>query len=350
MHALITGGAGFIGRHLTERLLDAGHQVTAIDNFSTGRRANTATFQGNDNYRLVVGNVCDSELLPSLVLDADFVFHLAASLGVRLIVERPTRCMENNLHGTERILRLASDLGKPVLIASTSEVYGKSSKPCQEDQDLVFGNTGSLRWSYACCKALNEFLGISYSRHHGLPLIVVRLFNTIGPFQSAHYGMVVPRFVRAALANKPLEIYGDGQQSRCFCDVSDVTDALIALAQSDRARGEVFNVGSDHEISVNELADLVIELTGSQSERRFVPFETVYGRNFEETRRRVPDLTKIREAIGYRPRVLLEDSIMRIVRQMELDPSERFHESSRGPETTECSFADRVTMAGVGAS
>ncbi len=195
MHALITGGAGFIGRHLTERLLKAGHQVTAIDNLSTGSRANVAAFQGHENYRLVIGNICESELLPSLVLDADYVFHLAAALGVRLIVERPTRCMEINIRGTERMLSLANDLGKPILIASTSEVYGKSAVPCQENQDLVLGNTASLRWSYACSKALNEFMGISYSRHQGLPLNIVRLFNTIGPFQSAQYGMVVPRFV-----------------------------------------------------------------------------------------------------------------------------------------------------------
>lgn len=323
MHALITGGAGFIGRHLTKRLLNAGHQVTAIDNFSTGSRSNIAEFQEHQNYRLVVGNICESELLPSLVMDSDYVFHLAAALGVRLIVERPTRCMEINLHGTERILGLASDVGKPVLIASTSEVYGKSCVPCQEDQDLVLGNTTSLRWSYACSKALNEFMGIAYARHHGLPLTVVRLFNTVGPFQSAQYGMVVPRFVRAALENKPLEIYGDGEQSRCFGDVSDVTEAIVALAHEKYAQGEVFNLGSDNEITINQLADLVIKLTGSLSEKRFVPFEDVYGPHFEETRRRIPNLTKIRQTLGYQPKVTLDETIKRIIGHMKLDSKQR---------------------------
>jgi UDP-glucose 4-epimerase len=347
MRALITGGAGFIGRHLSERLLNAGHQVTAIDNFSTGSRANIAAFRDAENYRLVVGNICESELLPSLVLESDFVFHLAASLGVRLIVERPTRCMENNLRGTERVLQLAHDLGKPVLIASTSEVYGKSSTACQEDQNLVFGNTRSLRWSYACSKALNEFMGIAYSRHQGLPLVIARLFNTVGPFQSAQYGMVVPRFVRAALANEPLEVYGDGQQSRCFCDVRDVTDALIALAQTERARGEVFNVGSDIEITVDELADRVIELTNSRSSKVYVPFETVYGRHFEETRRRVPDLTKIRQAIGYEPRVTLDETIIRIVRQMELDSSRAVAAPSPTAGASSCCAANGEVTVGA---
>jgi UDP-glucose 4-epimerase len=183
----------------------------------------------------------------------------------------------------------------------------------------VFGNTGTLRWSYACSKALNEFLAISYARHHGLPIVIARLFNTVGPFQSAQYGMVLPRFVRAAMAHRPLEIYGDGQQSRCFCDVSDVIDALVTLAQSKQARGEVFNVGSDNEITINELADLVIEITGSKSEKRFVPLEKVYGLHFEESRRRLPDLTKIRHAIGYQPRISLEETIMRVIRHMEFD-------------------------------
>ncbi len=220
-------------------------------------------------------------------------------------------------------------MGKPVLIASTSEVYGKSSQACQEDQNLVFGSTGALRWSYACSKALNEFLGVSYARYHDLPLIIARLFNTVGPFQSAQYGMVVPRFVEAAMSNKPLQIYGDGKQSRCFCDVSDVTDALIALSGLEHARGEVFNVGSDAEITINELADLVIEVTGSCSRKTYVPFEDVYGSHFEETRRRIPDLTKIRQAIGYRPRIALEQTILRIVEHLQINSLHRATESSR---------------------
>lgn len=347
MHALITGGAGFIGRHLTQRLLESGHQVTAIDNFSTGSRTNIAAFEGVEGYRLVVGNICESEVLPSLVLEADYVFHLAASLGVRLIVEKPIRCMENNLHGTERILQLANDLGKPILIASTSEVYGKSSTPCQEDQNMVMGSTESLRWSYACSKALNEFLGLSYARHYGLPLVVVRLFNTIGPFQSAQYGMVVPRFVRAALTGRPLEVYGDGQQSRCFCDVSDVIDGLLGLAASEEARGQVFNVGSDREITVNDLADLVIELTGSRSEKVFVPFERVYGPNFEETRRRVPNLTKIRQTIGYEPQITLEETIMSIARQMEFESPGAVESTVR--HVAKCSATRPVEPLGVNA-
>lgn len=313
MQILITGGAGFIGSHLTQKLLAAGHHVTAIDNLSTGNRENVARFAHDDGYRFSRGNICDSPLLPALVLECDFVYHLAAGLGVRLIVEKPAHCIETNFHGTERIVRLAHDLGKRVLITSTSEVYGKTTKPCQEDDDIVLGNTGSLRWSYACSKALNEFLGMSYARHEGLPLIVTRLFNTIGPLQSDRYGMVVPRFVRAALENKPLLIYGDGQQTRCFCDVSDVTDALMVLALSPAAIGEVFNVGSDREITIDALADLVIELTESRSEKRYVSFEEVYGANFEETRHRVPDLSKIRRTVGYEPKVHLEESLVRIV-------------------------------------
>jgi UDP-glucose 4-epimerase len=313
MHVLITGGAGFIGGHLTEKLLRAGHAVTAVDNLATGSRRNIEQFLSNRNYRFVCDNIRHCEFLPLLVREADCIVHLAAAVGVRLIVEKPVDAIETNIHGTEVILALANKLGRKILIASTSEVYGKSEKiPFNEDDDTVIGLTRYGRWSYACSKAIDEFLAFAYHQEHGLPVIVVRLFNTVGPRQTGRYGMVLPRFVQAALEGRPLEVHGTGKQTRCFCDVSDVTDALAALLTEPKAVGECFNVGNDREISIADTADLVIRQLGSKSVKKLIPYEEAFGRPFEDMMRRVPDISKIRRTIGYSPKITLEETIQRI--------------------------------------
>ena len=302
MHYLITGGAGFIGCHLAERLLSAGHSVTVIDDLCTGSIQNIERLKVRRGFHYIVESIFNRHLLAELIDDADAVFHLAASVGVRLIVESPVRTIENNVKGTEAVLEFACKKKKKVLITSTSEVYGKSTKiPFAEDDDLVMGGTQKGRWSYACSKAIDEFLALAYWKEKGLPVVIVRLFNTVGPRQTGRYGMVLPSFVRAALAGQPLTVFGDGKQSRCFCHVNDTVGALAKLIEHPEAVGEIFNVGSEEEISIGELAHLVKSMTRSASPIHYIPYDQAYEAGFEDMARRLPDLTKTQRTIGYRP-------------------------------------------------
>ncbi|MBC7351308.1 MAG: GDP-mannose 4,6-dehydratase [Thermogutta sp.] len=314
MRILITGGAGFIGSHLCDALIASGHSVTVLDDFSTGRHENVAHLEGHPLFELVCADIADEGIVRECVAKADRVYHLASAVGVRLIVEQPVRTIETIVHGTSVVMKACSRYRKPVLITSTSEVYGKSTKvPFSEDDDLVIGPSYRRRWGYACSKALDEFLAMAYWHHSRMPVVIVRLFNTVGPRQSGQYGMVLPRFVQQALKDEPLTVYGDGSQTRCFCHVKDAVGALVKLMELPEARGQVFNVGNREEVSIRELAERVINITGSRSQIRYIPFEEAYGADFEDMQRRVPDLTKIEKAIGYRPRYSLDDIIRDIV-------------------------------------
>src|SRR3990170_1587634 len=302
MHCLITGGAGFIGSHLAEELLRQGHGVTVIDDLSTGAIENVEALKGKPGFRCVVDTILDGPVLGELIDACDTVFHLAAAVGVKLIVEDPVRTIETNVKGTELVLQFACKRGRKVLLTSTSEVYGKADKvPFAEDDDLVMGPTTRARWSYACSKAIDEFLALAYWKDRRLPVVVARLFNTVGPRQTGRYGMVVPTFVRQALQRHPITVYGDGRQSRCFTHVADTVRALTQLACHPDAVGQVVNVGSEEEVAIEELAGLVKRMTGSPSEIRHVPYVEAYEEGFEDMIRRVPDLTKIKRLIGYRP-------------------------------------------------
>ncbi len=310
---LITGGAGFIGSHLAQALLDDGNEVLVIDDLSTGRMRNIQPFQERPGFHSLIDTVMNRSVMAELVDRADYVFHLAAAVGVRLIVESPVRTIETNVRGTEIVLELAGKANKPVLIASTSEVYGKSARIMQrEDHDLVLGPTTTGRWSYACSKALDEFLAIAYFREKKLPAVVVRLFNTVGPRQTGRYGMVLPTFVRQALSGRPITVYGDGTQSRCFGYVGDVVPALVRLVHHEGAYGEVFNLGSQEEITIRDLAFLVRQRLGSSSEIVFVPYKEAYGAGFEDMQRRVPDISKVRALVGFEPRTPLAEIIDRV--------------------------------------
>jgi UDP-glucose 4-epimerase len=310
---LITGGAGFIGSHLAEALLGEGNRVLVIDDLSTGSIQNIVHLKGAPGFEYVVDTIMNRSVLAELVDRAGFVFHLAAAVGVRLIVESPVRTIETNVRGTEVVLELANKKKRPVLIASTSEVYGKASKvPFSEEDDLVLGPTTRGRWSYACSKALDEFLGIAYFRERKLPVVIVRLFNTVGPRQTGRYGMVLPTFVEQALSGRPITVFGDGTQTRCFGYVGDVVGALTTLITDERGHGEVFNVGSQEEISILDLARLVRSRLRSDSEIVFVPYDQAYDRGFEDMPRRVPDIRKIRELIGFDPKTSLADIIDRV--------------------------------------
>lgn len=312
-HVLVTGGAGFIGSHLVETLLSRGYEVTTIDDLSTGSIRNLDEARKHSRFTYYIDSVMNHRLMAELIDRADFVYHLAAAVGVRLIVERPVHTIETNIRGTEIVLELAARKKKRVLITSTSEVYGKSAKvPFSENDDLVLGSTTRPRWAYACSKAIDEFLGLAYYRQFAMPIVIVRLFNTVGPRQTGQYGMVVPRFVEQALRGHPLTVYGDGSQTRAFAYVGDVVEAMIALMEDPRAYGQVFNVGNDREISICDLARLVIERTGSTSSIEFIPFEKAYDENFEDLQRRVPDLTKIKTLIGYSPKVGIEEIIDKV--------------------------------------
>jgi UDP-glucose 4-epimerase len=314
MRFLVTGGAGFIGSHLCDHLLEAGHEVNVLDDLSTGSVANLAHLELHDGFQYTVGSVADTDVLDALVAQADVVVHLAAAVGVRLVVESPVRAIETNVHCTEVVLAHAERHGKPVLIASTSEVYGKSSAlPFREDGDLQMGSTDKSRWAYACSKAIDEFLAMAYWRERGLPVIVVRLFNTVGPRQTGSYGMVVPTLVSQALAGQPLSVYGDGRQTRCFCHVSDVVGALAGLIGEERAYGNVFNVGATTEISILDLARRIIVITGSSSDVALTAYADAYGDGFEDMYRRIPDITKIRELIGWSPARSLDDVVLDVV-------------------------------------
>lgn len=315
MHYLITGGAGFIGSHLAETLLVRGDRVTVLDDLSTGSIQNIAHLKANGRFRYVIDTMTNAPLLAELVDEADQVFHLAAAVGVRLVVESPVRTIETNLGCTELVLATASKKRKKVLIASTSEVYGKSTAiPFHEEGDLVLGATTRGRWSYACSKAIDEFLAIAYWRERRCPTVIARFFNTVGPRQTGRYGMVVPRFVRQALSNRPLTVYGDGQQSRCFMHVSDAVRAVIALMDTDSTVGEVFNIGREEEITIADLADRVRYHTQSDSEIEFVPYGQAYGEDFEDMLRRVPSIDKIRRAVGFEPVMGLDETLISVIK------------------------------------
>ncbi|MDY0356697.1 MAG: SDR family NAD(P)-dependent oxidoreductase [Sedimentisphaerales bacterium] len=314
MKALITGGAGFIGSHLAERLLSDGHDVVVLDNLSTGRLENIEAFREHVRFQFIRGDIRDTSLVQLLAAECDVIFHLAAAVGVQLIADDPVRTIETNIGGTETVLEIANKFNRRILIASTSEVYGKSeSIPFREEDDLVLGSTSLSRWSYACSKAVDEFLGQAYYQQYGLGVVIARFFNTIGPRQTGRYGMVVPRFVEWALKDEPICIYGTGAQSRCFCYVQDVVDAVVGLMQCDRAVGQIFNVGSSEEVSIKQLADKVVELTGSRSAQEFVPYEVAYGRPIEDMMRRVPSTERIRRAIGWQPKTSLDETLRFII-------------------------------------
>ncbi|MEO8480725.1 MAG: NAD-dependent epimerase/dehydratase family protein [Acidobacteriota bacterium] len=314
MRVLLTGGAGFVGGHLAERLLDLGHEVMVIDDLSTGSMDNIVHLKTRAGFEYVIDSIMNDRLTAELVDRADVIFHLAAAVGVKLIVEAPVRTIETNVHGTEIVLTHASKKGKLVVIFSTSEVYGKSTDvPFREDSDLVMGPTFKHRWAYACSKALDEFLALAYYRERDLPVIVLRLFNTVGPRQTGRYGMVIPTFVRQALTGQPITVYGDGQQRRSFTYVGDVVEAITRLVVEPAAIGQVFNIGNVEEISILALAERIRSMAGSRSEIVLVPYEEAYDAGFEDMPRRVPSLDKIHRLVGYRPTVDLEEILARVI-------------------------------------
>jgi len=314
MKILITGGAGFIGSHLSERLVAEGHSVTALDDLSTGRRENLAALAGNNRFRFVEGSILDADLVQRLTGECDMIFHLAAAVGVKLIMDEPSRSILTNINGTENVLKAALVDKTPTFIASTSEVYGKTTKfPFSEDDDLTIGATRNLRWSYACAKTLDEFLTLAYVREAALPAVVLRFFNTTGPRQTGRYGMVLPSFVQAALEGRPLLVHGSGEQSRCFGHVHDVVEAMVRLMAEPAARGQVFNIGNDQEVTIRALAEMIVAATGSASQIRLVPYASVYPEGFEDMARRLPDISKLERAIGFRPRRPLSEIISDVI-------------------------------------
>jgi UDP-glucose 4-epimerase len=314
VRALITGGAGFIGSHLSEALLDRGDEVLVLDNLSTGSVDNIRHLEGRAGFECYLDTVDNEPLLAELIDRSDVVFHLAAAVGVKLIVERPVHTIETNVRGTEVVLKHASTKKTLVVIASTSEVYGKSvDVPFREDSDLVLGATFKHRWAYACSKAIDEFLGLAYWKERKLPVIIVRFFNTVGPRQTGRYGMVIPTFVQQALAGAPITVFGDGTQSRAFAHVSDVVDALVKLVREPAAVGQVINIGTAQEVTIGQLAERVRVLSGSTSPITFVPYDEAYESGFEDMPRRVPDLTKITAMIGYAPKRTLDDILVQII-------------------------------------
>jgi len=314
VRAFITGGAGFIGSHLAERLLEQGHKVSVLDNLSTGSIDNIVHLKTHDRFSYVIDSVTNEPLLAEMIDGSDVVFHLAAAVGVKLIVEQPVHTIETNVHGTEVVLRHANKKKKLVFIASTSEVYGKSTVvPFRESADLVLGPTDKHRWAYACSKLIDEFLALAYWKEKRLPVVIVRLFNTVGPRQTGRYGMVLPTFVRQALAGKPITVFGDGTQSRSFTYVGDVVDALVGLVGEPAAIGGVFNIGNTGEVTIRDLAERVKEMTVSASPIQFVPYDEAYEAGFEDMPRRVPDISKLRNLIGYAPKLELDDIIRSVV-------------------------------------
>jgi UDP-glucose 4-epimerase len=314
MRILITGGAGFVGSHLSDELLKRGHRVHVLDDLSTGAIDNIRHLKHHPSYGYTVDSCNNSSLVAELVDSADAVYHLAAAVGVELIVESPVRTIENNVHSTEVVLSAASKKKKPVFVASTSEVYGKSpALPFREDGDLLMGPTVKGRWSYACSKAIDEFLALAYWKERGLPTVIGRMFNTVGPRQTGRYGMVVPNFVRQALAGQPITVFGDGTQTRCFCHVHDVVRALADLMERDDLYGEVFNIGAEEEISIADLAARVREIVGNDVPITYVPYDEAYEEGFEDMHRRVPDISKIGSVLGWAPTKSLEQ----IVRDVE---------------------------------
>ena len=314
MKALITGGAGFVGSHLAEQLLQRGHDVGVIDNLSTGSIENISHLKIAPRFSYVIDTIDNEPLLAEWIDRSDVVFHLAAAVGVKLIVERPVHTIETNVHGTEVVLKHANKKKKLVVLASTSEVYGKSTDvPFRESADLVLGATSKHRWAYACSKLLDEFLALAYWKERKLPVVIVRLFNTVGPRQTGQYGMVLPTFVRQALGGQPITVFGDGRQTRSFTYVGDVVDALIALASEAGAVGEVFNIGNTTEVTIRHLAERVKALTSSESLIQYVPYDQAYEAGFEDMPRRVPDISKVNALIGFRPKLELDDIVKSVI-------------------------------------
>ena len=327
MKILITGGAGFIGSHLADKLIAEGHEITVIDDLSTGRYSNIAHLEENSQFRLIIDTVLNQPLMEELVRETDRVYHMASAVGVRLIMEQPVKTIETIFHGTDTVLKFCSRYRKRVLIPSTSEVYGKGiSVPFSEDDDLLTGATDKHRWAYACAKTLDEFLALAHWKETQLPVVVTRLFNTVGPRQTGQYGMVVPRFVQAALKNEPIEVHGDGTQSRSFGHVADVVEGLVMLLETPECFGTVVNLGSSDEVTINDLAKRAIALTGSKSEIRYISYDEVYGDGFEDMRRRVPNLEKARRLIGYQPTRTLDDIINDVAAELGARlPASRLH-------------------------
>jgi UDP-glucose 4-epimerase len=314
MRYLVTGGAGFIGSHLAEALLADGHDVTVLDDLSTGRYANIEPLEPSGRLRMITGSVTDAALVQECLRDVDAVFHLASAVGVQLVIDQPVGTIETIVEGTAVVLDACSRYRAPVLITSTSEVYGKSTRtPFSENDDSVIGPPTCRRWGYASAKALDEFLALAYWHQVRLPVVLTRLFNTVGPRQTGRYGMVVPRFVRQALRGEPITVYGSGTQTRCFCHVRDVVGALTRLLASPETRGELYNVGNNDEVTINDLASLIRTMTGSDSEIVHVPYREAFGSGFEDMERRVPDLSKIHQAIGYRPQHSLAETLRDVI-------------------------------------
>lgn len=327
MKILITGGAGFVGSHLADKLIGEGHEITVIDDLSTGRYSNIGHLEDNDKFRLIIDTVLNADLMEELIRDADRVYHMASAVGVRLIMEQPVKTIETIFHGTDVVLGRCAKYRKRVLIPSTSEVYGKGiSVPFKEDDDLLTGATDKHRWAYACAKTLDEFLALAHYKETRLPVVVVRLFNTVGPRQTGQYGMVVPRFVQAAMKNDPIEVHGDGTQSRCFGHVADVVNGLTAAIESPACFGQVLNLGSDAEVTITGLAERAIALTGSKSQIKYIPYSEAYGEGFEDMQRRVPSLEKARQLIGYQPTRTLDDIINDVANELGRDaPESKLH-------------------------
>ncbi len=314
MKTLITGGAGFIGSHLADHLLDRGDQVAIIDNLSTGRLANIEHLTDRSDAEFVLGSILDADLVDEIVSQIDTVFHLAAAVGVSLIVEKPLESLMTNIRGTETVVEKAHKHGKRLLITSTSEIYGKNtSDSLSEEDDRILGSPLKSRWSYSEAKAIDEILAYTYWREKGLETIIVRLFNTVGPRQTGSYGMVIPRFVGQALRGEPISVFGDGTQTRCFCHVNDVVRGLVALSEHPEAFGRVFNLGGGEEVSIKRLAERVIELAGSQSSLEFIPYDAAYEAGFEDMERRVPNTTRARQLVGFEPSVGLDDIILSVI-------------------------------------
>lgn len=314
MKALVTGGAGFIGSHLVETLLARGDEVWVIDDLSTGRYENIAHLEGHRGFHYTIDTILDERVVRECMSKVDTVLHLAAAVGVAYIIENPLKSLETNIRGTEIVLKHANESKRTTVVFSTSEIYGKAnSQPCKENDDRVLGSTTISRWGYSDSKAIDEFLALAYHREKQLPVVIVRCFNTCGTRQTGQYGMVIPRFVKQALLGHPLTIYGDGKQTRCFCDVSDVVRGVLALVETPAANGNVFNIGSDEEVTIEDLAKKVKRMTASASPIEYIPYEKAYEQGFEDMRRRVPDLTKIRGAIGYEPKVSLDQLLERVI-------------------------------------
>jgi UDP-glucose 4-epimerase len=333
MRILITGGAGFIGSHLSGLLLEHGHAVHILDDLSTGTLQNVRHLEGSEDFDCTIGSAGDDATVDALVRDSDLVVHLAAAVGVRLVVDSPVRAIQTNVHCTEVVLAHADSYRRPVLFASTSEVYGRSAAlPFREDGDLQMGATDKARWAYACSKAIDEFLAMAYWHERSLPVTVVRLFNTVGPRQTGSYGMVVPRLVQQALAGEPLTVYGEGRQTRCFCHVGDVVNALLALIEDERARGQVFNVGATEEVSILELAQRILTLTGSRSQIALIPYGEAFGQGFEDMERRVPDIAKLEALIGWRPTRSLNSIIADVVAHQRRAPAPAVCTDDKSPD------------------